>query len=170
MTAPPVATAAALIAYLDDLGIASTTVEHEAVFTVEESQGVRGRIDGAHTKNLFVKDRKDRLFLVTAKEDTSVNLKHLHRHVGASGRVSFGKPDLMMATLGVTPGSVTAFGLVNDRDTRLTFVLDQALAGHDLVNAHPLTNTATTTIAYADLLRFARATGHEPLILPLGEL
>ncbi|MHA1547318.1 MAG: prolyl-tRNA synthetase associated domain-containing protein [Alphaproteobacteria bacterium] len=164
------ATTTDLITYLDKLGIASTTVDHVAVHTVEQSQHLRGDIPGPHTKNLFVKDKKGAIFLVTAKEDTAINLKHLHKHIGASGRVSFGKPELLMETLGVLPGAVTAFGLINDTAQRVSFVLDAALTAFEIVNAHPLVNTATTTIATDDLLAFARATGHDPLVLPLADL
>ena len=153
--------------YLARLGIAATTVEHAPVFTVEEAQALRGTVPGAHTKNLFLKDRKDRLFLVVAPEDAALELKQLHNLIGASGRLSFGKPDLLMETLGVTPGSVTAFGVINDAGRRVTLVLDASLARSDVINCHPLVNTATTTIATADLMKFLRATGHEPLIVDL---
>ena len=166
----PSMTSAELLAYLGRLGLETETVEHPPLHTVEESQALRGEIPGAHTKNLFVKDKKDNVFLITAKEDTPVNLKHIHQHVEGSGRVSFCKPDLMMELLGVTPGSVTVFGLMNDTGRRVRFVLDEALSAHELVNAHPLVNTATTTLAYADLLTFVRATGHEPRVLPLANL
>jgi Ala-tRNA(Pro) deacylase len=154
---------------LADLGIATTTVDHAPVFTVDEARALRGSIPGAHTKNLFLKDRKDALFLVTAPEDADIDLKRLHQRIGASGRLSFGKPDLLMETLGVAPGSVTAFAAINDRDRRVTIVLDKTLLGSEPVNCHPLVNTATTTIAPGDLLAFLRATGHEPLVLPLCE-
>jgi Ala-tRNA(Pro) deacylase len=154
---------------LADLGIATNTVDHAPVFTVDEARALRGSIPGAHTKNLFLKDRKDALFLVTAPEDADIDLKHLHQRIGASGRLSFGKPDLLMETLGVAPGSVTAFAAINDRDRRVTIVLDKTLLGSEPVNCHPLVNTATTTIAPGDLLAFLRATGHEPLVLPLCE-
>jgi len=152
------------------MGFATTTVEHEAAHTVAESQGLRGTIPGAHTKNLFVKDKKGAIFLITAREDTPVNLKHIHKHIGARGRVSFASAEAMWEMLGVRPGSVTAFGLVNDTEARVGFVLDAALLEGDLVNAHPLVNTATTTMRTDDLLAFARATGHPPTILPLAEL
>jgi Ala-tRNA(Pro) deacylase len=159
------------MAALADLGVATTTVDHAPVFTVEEAQALRGQIRGAHTKNLFLKDKKDRLFLVVAPEDAELDLKQLHHRVGASGRFSFGKPDLLMETLGVPPGSVTAFAPINDTGRRVTVVIDQSLAEAGTVNCHPLVNTATTTIAAKDLLAFLRSTGHEPLIVRLtGEL
>lgn len=147
------------------LGIETVTVEHPPLFTVEESQGLRGEIAGRHSKNLFLKDKKGTLFLVVAEEEAAIDLKRLHERIGASGRLSFGSAELMQELLGVQPGSVTPFGLINDRETRIRVVLDEALAGADHVNFHPLTNTATTTIAAADLLTFLRATGHEPLLL-----
>jgi Ala-tRNA(Pro) deacylase len=160
-----------LMSALARLGIATTTVDHPPVFTVEEAQSLRGTVPGAHTKNLFLKDKKDRLFLVVAPEDAELDLKQIHHRIGASGRVSFGKPDLLMETLGVTPGSVTAFAPMNDIQGRVTVVLDASLAAAQTVNCHPLANTATTTIAAGDLLAFLRSTGHEPVIVALtGEL
>jgi Ala-tRNA(Pro) deacylase len=158
-----------LMARLEGLGIAVTTVEHDPVFTVEEARGLRGAIAGAHTKNLFLKDKKDALFLVVAPEDAAIELKHLHHRIGASGRLSFGRAELLMETLGVAPGAVTAFAAINDTAGRVTVVLDKALLADGRVNCHPLVNTATTTIAADDLLAFLRATGHEPAILAVSE-
>ena len=154
-----------LDAFFGELGIAATTVEHPPVFTVEEAQSLRGSIPGAHSKNLFLKDKKDALFLVVAVEDTAIDLKRLHAHIGAGGRLSFGRPELLMETLGVVPGSVTPFGLINDRPPRLRVILDARLVAAAIVNFHPLVNTATTSLASADLLAFVRATDHEPEIL-----
>ena len=159
---------AELLAYLDELGISTRTVEHPPLFTVAQSQELRGQIAGAHTKNLFLKDKKGRYFLVTVGEDAEVDLKAIHHHIGASGRVSFGKPDALMEHLGVQPGSVTAFGVINDRENRVTLVLDRTLMQNAVVNCHPLTNEATTSIASSDLIRFASSTGHEPLVLNLN--
>lgn len=153
-----------LFAYLDRLEIRHSTVEHPPLFTVEQSQALRGAIPGTHTKNLFLKDKKGALFLVTALEDASIELKSLHNRVGARGRFSFGPADLMIRTLGVEPGSVTPFGALNDTQHQVTVVLDAALMNHETISAHPLTNTMTTTIGRDDLLRFLRATGHEPQI------
>jgi Ala-tRNA(Pro) deacylase len=164
-----VATREDLTAFLRELGIPSRTVDHPPLFTVEQSQALRGEIPGAHTKNLFLKDRKDRVFLVVAPEDAAIDLKRLHEKIGASGRLSFGKPDLLFETLGVTPGAVTAFGLINDKACRVTVVVDAALVSSHEINSHPLVNKATTTIAAADFLSFVRATGHEPLIIALGK-
>jgi Ala-tRNA(Pro) deacylase len=159
------ATRQELAEYLAKLGIAVISVEHPPVFTVEEAQTLRGEIAGAHSKNLFLKDKKDALFLVIAREEAAIDLKHLHGRIGASGRLSFGKPELLMERLGVPPGSVTPFGLINDRPPRLRVILDAGLVAHPTVNFHPLVNTATTTLASRDLLAFIRATGHEPEIL-----
>jgi Ala-tRNA(Pro) deacylase len=161
------ATRSELAAYLKSLGIETVTVEHAPLFTVEESQTLRGEIAGGHTKNLFLKDKKGALFLVVAEEEARIDLKRLHTRIGASGRLSFGSAEQMIEVLGVSPGAVTAFGLINDRAGRLKVVLDEGLVRHDTVNCHPLVNTATTSLRSADLVTFMRATGHEPLILPL---
>src|SRR5437868_15470814 len=135
-----------LFAALDRLGIAHPTVSHQPLFTVEESQSLRGQIHGGHTKNLFLKDKKSALFLVTALEDAEIELKSLHRRLGATGRFSFGSADLMHATLGIEPGAVTPFAAMNDSDRRVSVVLDEALMRHETVNCHPLVNTMTTSI------------------------
>jgi len=158
-----------LFAFLDRLGIQTSTVEHPPLFTVADSQALRGEIAGAHTKNLFVKDRKDSYFLLTVDEEAVIDLKRIHTLIGASGRVSFGKPEALMDLLGVVPGAVSVFGLINDTGGRVRLVLDADLMAHEVVNAHPLTNEATTSITSRDLLAFARATGHEPSILKLTE-
>ncbi|MFI5408215.1 prolyl-tRNA synthetase associated domain-containing protein [Kaistia sp. UC242_56] len=158
-----------LFDFLESLGIETTTVTHPPLYTVEESQALRGAIDGLHSKNLFLKDKKGALFLVVAEENAAIDLKRLHERIGASGRVSFGSAELMQSLLGVLPGSVTPFGVINDQPARLTVVLDEALATAGAVNFHPLVNTATTTIAAADLLAFLRATGHEPLLLSFSQ-
>ena len=157
-----------LMAKLAALGIATTTVDHPPLFTVEQSQALRGEIPGAHTKNLFLKDKKDALFLVTAPEDAELDLKHIHHLIGASGRVSFGRPEVLLEILGVPAGAVTPFAALNDAAGRVTVVLDAGLMESGAINCHPLVNTATTTIAAVDLLTFLRATGHEPRIVPLG--
>jgi Ala-tRNA(Pro) deacylase len=160
---------AALLDHLAAMGITTTTVDHPAVHTVAESSTIEIALPGAHTKNLFLKDEDGLLLLVVAKSSTKVNLKQLARNLGI-GRLSFGKPELLMEVLGVTPGSVTAFSIINDQKCRVRVIMDQELAGHDSVNCHPLENTATTNIAFADLLRFIRETGHEPKTLRLETL
>lgn len=156
-----------LFARLDALGIPHRTLEHEAVFTVAESRGVKAALPGGHTKNLFVKDKRDRLFLVTAEAEAAVDLKRLHEAIGARGRLSFGSAELLRAVLGVEPGSVTPLAAMNDREGRVTVVLDARLMARDPVNVHPLANTATTALKPADLVAFLRATGHEPLVVAL---
>ena len=158
-----------LMACLAGLGIAVNTVEHPPLFTVEQSRALRGEIPGAHTKNLFLKDKKGALFLVTAAEDAAIDLKKIHHRIGASGRVSFGNPTLLMDVLGVPAGAVTPFGAINDAGNQVTVVLDASLVANALINCHPLENTATTTIASADLLAFLSATGHEPRIVAVSD-
>jgi len=161
-------TRADLMAFLDGLGIRTKTVDHPPLYTVEQSQALRGEIAGAHTKNLFVKDKKGRYFLLTVGEEAEVDLKTVHQLIGASGRVSFGRPEALMDLLGVQPGAVTALGVFNDVGGLVTLVLDASLMQNEIVNCHPLTNDATTTIASKDLVRFAEATGHAPLVLNLA--
>jgi Ala-tRNA(Pro) deacylase len=157
-----------LFRFLDGLGIAHTTVSHPALFTVEQSRALRGMVPGAHTKNLFLRDKKGALFLVSALEEAAIELKSLHRRVGASGRFSFGSPELLAETLAVEPGAVTPFGALNDRDRRVAILLDADLMRHETVNFHPLRNTMTTSLASAGLIKFLEATGHSPRILPLA--
>jgi Ala-tRNA(Pro) deacylase len=160
----------ALFGQLDSLGIAYETHEHEAAFTVEESQSLRGTLPGAHIKNLFLRDKKKNLWLVTALEDRKIDLKALRRRLEAKGNLSFGNADLLMEVLGVIPGAVTPFGALNDTDGRATVVLDQGIFDHDLVNAHPLRNDKTTAIAPQDLVRFLEARAHPPLVIDLDAL
>jgi Ala-tRNA(Pro) deacylase len=155
-----------LMARLAELGIPSETVEHEAVFTVAESDRLHREIAGGHTKNLFLKDGKDRLYLVVAESHTPIDLKSLPKVIG-SARLSFGKPELLMQVLGVPPGSVTALSLINDRDLRVSVVVDEQLMQYEKINCHPLVNTATTAIGRDDIFRFMRACGHEPRVLKL---
>lgn len=150
-----------LFSLLDQLGIKTRTLEHPAVFTVAQSHEIEAALPGGHTKNLFLKDAKDRLFLLVALASTQVDLKRLPAIIG-SARLSFGKAELLQVVLGVTPGSVTVFSLLNDPKQRVNVVLDGALMAHDTINAHPMENTATTSIARADLLKFIGACGHEP--------
>jgi Ala-tRNA(Pro) deacylase len=158
-----------LIAYLAALGVETTTVEHPPLHSVEDSQALRGDIPGGHTKNLFVKDKKDRLFLLVSSEMTAIDLKRVHEKIGAQGRVSFGSADLLEAVWGVLPGAVTPFGAINDKAGRVRVVLDEAMMWHERLNFHPLVNTRTTGLASADLIKFLRATGHEPLVVALGQ-
>jgi Ala-tRNA(Pro) deacylase len=158
-----------LLAYLADLGVETFTVEHPPLFTVEDSQALRGDIPGGHTKNLFVKDKKGRLFLLVLGEETAVDLKRVHERIRAQGRVSFGSAELLEEVWGVAPGAVTPFGAINDEAGRVTVVLDEAMMREERLNFHPLINTRTTGLASADLVKFLRLTGHEPLIVALGQ-
>lgn len=158
-------TADDLFAFLDSLGIAHKTKRHEPVFTVAESVALRDEIPGGHTKNLFVKDKKDNFFLLTVEENATVDLKTVHQIIGAASKVSFGKPEKLMEYLGVIPGAVTAFGVINDVNKNVTIIIDEDLMHDEIINCHPLSNDATTSIASKDLLRFIEATGHEPLVL-----
>jgi Ala-tRNA(Pro) deacylase len=157
-----------LFAFLDRLGIAVTTKFHPPVFTVEESKALRDAIPGGHTKNLFLKDKKGNYFLVTALQDTEIDLKSIHTRIDGRGRVSFGNAERLMEYLGVVPGSVTAFGVINDAAGVVRVVLDAELMKHDTINCHPLRNDATTAIARDDLLRFLESTGHAPIIVALS--
>jgi Ala-tRNA(Pro) deacylase len=153
-----------LFAALDALGIAHRTVQHPPLFTVEQSRALRGQIPGGHTKNLFLRDKKHALYLVVALEDAEIDLKGLHRLLGANGRFSFGSADLLAEVWGVAPGAVTPFGAINDTEARVTVVLDAAMMEHATLNYHPLVNTMTTSIARDDLVKFLESTGHAPRI------
>jgi Ala-tRNA(Pro) deacylase len=155
-----------ILARLDALGIDHRTTLHPPVFTVEEAQAHTRHIPGGHCKNLFLKDKKDRLWLVTCLDEQVVDLNRLSKLLGAA-RFSFGRAALLQEVLGVGPGSVTPLAIVNDRDGRVTPVLDTKLLAHEWINCHPLQNDATTSLRSADLLRFVRDTGHEPLLVDL---
>jgi len=149
---------------LEALGIAHRTVEHPPVFTVEEAKALRGNLPGHHIKNLFLRNKKEEMWLVVALEDRAVDLKRLGEVLGA-GRLSFGSPDRLRRQLGVEPGSVTPLALINDGSRLVRLALDRGLVDGGPVNAHPLVNTMTTAIATEDLQRFFAATGHDPLWL-----
>lgn len=156
-----------LLDRLAELEIAVKTVDHEAVFTVAESAQLHRDIAGGHSKNLFLHDKKGQLFLVVALADTRVDLRSLQKALKAD-RWSFGKPALLQEVLGVTPGSVTPFALINDKAARVTVILDADMMDHERLNFHPLENTATTNIGRDDLVRFIRACGHAPLVMKLA--
>ena len=161
------ATRTELFAFFDKLGIATKTFEHEPVFTVEEAKRVHDKVPGGHCKNLFCKDEKGVLWLIVALEDAVIDLKSAPAKIG-SRRLSFGKPELLMEVLGITPGSVTPFSLVNDTQVRVNVILDEAMMKLDQLNYHPLKNDASTTIAAADLLTFIKACGHNPRIVAVS--
>ena len=162
-------TRADLFDFLDRLEIAHRTVDHSPVFTVEEGRGLKASMPGGHSKNLFLKDKKDRLFLAVAHCDTGVDIVGYGRAAGSKGRLSFGRPELMTATLGVIPGAVTPFALINESARALTEVaVDTALLSWPAVWFHPLENTASTAIAPGDLLKFIKACGFEPRTIDLA--
>ncbi|HTX48525.1 MAG TPA: YbaK/EbsC family protein [Caulobacteraceae bacterium] len=158
-----------LFAFFDAHAIAHRTLEHPAVFRVGEGDEVKAGLPGGHTKNLFLKDAKGQLWLVSALQDARIDLKALPAAIGAA-RLSFGSAELMAETLGVTPGSVTAFGLINDAGRRVRFVLDAGLASADPVNFHPLENTATTAVSQAHFRRFLAVLGVEPKIVDFSRV
>ena len=169
MTAQPPYDRDALLNWMAEHDIPQTTHDHPAVFRVEEGLDLKADMPGAHTKNLFLKDKKGRLWLISARQDTTVDLKRAPRVIG-SDRLSFGNEALMWETLGVRPGSVTALGLINDADRRVTFVLDQRLWEAPIVNFHPLTNTATTALDQADFRRLLALLDREPLVVDFDAL
>lgn len=160
---------AELYAFFRENGIAWTHHTHPPLHTVAESQALRGTLPGAHVKNMFMKDKKGRIVLATCLEDRQIRIRDLEKEIGAKG-LSFGKPDLLWEVLGVRPGAVTPFGLINDRAHRVDVVLDSGLAAYDRVNAHPLRNEATTAIRWQDLLRFLELTGHAPRMVDFDRL
>src|SRR5205085_7670983 len=135
---------------LDALGIVHRTYTYPPVFTVAEAVALRGQLPGGHCKSLFLKDKKGGLWLVVALEECRIDLKGLADALAAP-RFSFGNAELLYEVLGVRPGSVTPFALVNDCHRRVTVVLDRAMLDHHPLNYHPLENDRTTAIAPADL-------------------
>lgn len=158
-----------LLERLAALGIPCRTIEHPPLRTVEESKALRGELPGAHIKNLFLRNKQECMWLVVAQADRPIDLKKLGAALGA-GRLSFGSPERLRRFLGVLPGAVTPFALINDTGCQVRAVLDRAILDEVVANCHPLVNTQTTAIAPDDLLRFLRSTGHEPQILDFREL
>ncbi len=154
----------ALFALLDAHGIAHRTHGHPPVFRVEDGHAIKAALPGGHSKNLFLKDARGQLWLVSALGETRIDLKRLPAVIG-SGRLSFGSPERLYAALGVRPGSVTAFALVNDPEHRVRLVLDKALLDSDPLNFHPLANDATTAVSRDGFLRFLQAVGVEPMVV-----
>ena len=161
----PAATPADLFARLESLGIATRTLEHPPVFTVEEAKTIRGELPGGHTKNLFVRNKKGQMWLVSCLEDRAVDLKALGAALGA-GRLSFASADRLARHLGVVPGAVTPFAVLNDTEGAVTLALDRRMLDmHTALNVHPLDNTMTTAIAPLDLVTFLESVDHAPLYL-----
>ena len=165
----PPATPQQLFDRLTDLGIETRTVEHAPVFTVEEAKTVRDDLPGGHSKNLFLRNKKGEMWLVTCFEDRRIDLKALGKALGA-GRISFGSPDRLKTHLGVEPGAVTPFAVINDRERKVTFVLDKAMLEVEPLNFHPLVNSMTTAIGPKDLIRFLEAEYHAPAFIDLDAL
>lgn len=161
------ATPETLFARLDELGIAYARHEHPPLFTVEDSKRLRGELPGGHCKNLFLRDKKRNLFLLVTLEDRPIDLKSLRAALGAAGNLSFGSPELLMEVLGVIPGAVTPFALINDREHRVTVFLDKKMLSHDPLNYHPLSNAMTIAVKPGDLVGFLKAGGHDPRIIDL---
>ena len=162
------ASRANLFQRFSDLGIAAKTLDHAPVFTVEEAKKVHDDMPGGHCKNLFCKDEKGVLWLIVALEDAVINLKAAPAKIG-SRRLTFGKPELLMEVLGVQPGSVTPFGLINDTGVRTNVILDEAMMKLPLLNYHPLKNDATTAISSDALLTFIRSCGHDPRVVAVSD-
>ena len=157
----------ALFGLLDSLGIEHGTMTHPPIFTVEQGRAWHDKIPGLHCKNLFLKDRRDKLWLAVMPGDKRADLNQLEKRVHAA-RLSFGRPELLLEVMRLTPGSVTPFGLINDVARRVTVIVDPDLLRSEWMNCHPLHNAASTTLRSADLLRFMRALGYDPLIVDCG--
>jgi len=155
-----------LLHYISDLGIETSTMTHPAVYTVEEAKTQRQDLIGAHSKNLFLRDKKGRMFLLTALEDRAIDLKSMRDVLGVRS-LSFGSAERLQKYLGVTPGSVTPFGVINDTAGDVTMVLDRGLMDYETLNFHPLVNTMTTSISPDGLMRFLETTDHAPLFIDL---
>jgi Ala-tRNA(Pro) deacylase len=158
-----------LFARFDELGIATNTIEHAPVFTVAESKALRGPIPGCHTKNLFLRNKKGRMWLVVCLESRSVDLKGLGKAIGA-GSLSFGSPRRLMSFLGVIPGAVTPFAVVNDTEGAVRVAVDRDILAQEPLNFHPLDNCMTTSIGADDFVRFLEAEEHPPLLLDFDEI
>jgi Ala-tRNA(Pro) deacylase len=169
MTASPPADRAALLAFLDAQGVAHATLDHPPVFTVEEGAEIKAALPGGHSKNLFLKDAKGQLWLICALGDTRVDLKRTAPVIG-SAKLSFGSPERLFEALGVRPGSVTVFALINDRAGHVRLVLDQALLDHEHLNFHPMSNDATTTVSRDGLLSFLKALDRTFQVVDFGAL
>ena len=148
-----------MMARLDDLGISYVLHTHPPLRTVEDSQRLSGPMDGAHIKNLYLRDRKKKNYLVVAEQNLPIDLKQLEEKLGC-GRLSFGSADRLMEHLGVRPGAVSPLTLTNDRDQKVQLVMDKSLLSEDLINVHPLVNDKTLTISIKDLNAFLDDTGH----------
>jgi len=157
-----------LLSRLHTLGIDAKTSTHPPLMTVEDAKRLRGDLPGGHVKNLFLRDKRERFWLLTTLEDTRVDLKRMAQRLEA-GRFSFANADQLRALLGILPGSVSPLAVVNDTDRKVTVVLDEAMLAEDPLNVHPLCNDRTTTMPTADLLRFLESCGHKPMVMRFDE-
>lgn len=157
-----------MMEYLENLEITSETVEHPAVYTVEAMMPFVNHLPGAHSKNLFLKDKKKkRLWLLTALASREVNVSDLAKKVGASGGFRFAEEAVMLEKLGVGQGCVTPLSLFNDTQHEVTFLLDASFVedSHERLHFHPMTNEATTGLKPEDFIKFVKSTGHDPVIV-----
>ena len=155
-----------IIDTLTTIGVSSRTHNHAPVFTVEEAKCLRGELPGAHIKNLFLRNKRGRMWILTCLEDRTLDLKQFGTRLG-SGRLSFGSPQRLMNYLGVIPGAVTPLAVINDHSGAVDVVLDRALMDASTINVHPLTNSRTTALTPAGLLAFLNAVDHAPTIMDL---
>jgi Ala-tRNA(Pro) deacylase len=161
---------AELYALFAEHGIAYAHHTHPPLFTVAESQALRGELPGGHVKNMFMKDKKGAIWLATCLEDRRIRIRDLEREIGAKG-LSFAREELLWEVLGVRPGAVTPFGLLNDRaPRRVRVALDAQMLARDPLNFHPLHNEATTTISKDGFLKFLALTGHQPVLVDFDRL
>ncbi|MCZ4281129.1 prolyl-tRNA synthetase associated domain-containing protein [Kiloniella laminariae] len=158
-----------LLQKLQDLGIQAETKTHAPVFTVEESKALRGDLPGAHTKNLFLRNKKGQMWLLVCLEDRKIDIKTLGKALDA-GKLSFGSSDRLMEFLGVEPGSVSAFAAINDRNTEVKVVLDQQMMQQSPINCHPLINSMTTALSPENLVLFLESINHSPELLDMDKL
>jgi Ala-tRNA(Pro) deacylase len=157
-----------LLAHLASLGIDAKTSSHPPLRTVEDSKRLRGELPGGHVKNLFLRDKRGRYWLLTALEDARIDLKRMAQRLEA-GRFSFASAEALKVLLGIEPGAVSPLAVINDREGKVTVVLDEVMLTHDPLNVHPLRNDRTTTMATGDLIRFLEACGHRPLVMRFEE-
>src|SRR5262245_40180832 len=153
-----------LLARLDSLGIRYKNHTHPPLFTVEDAKALRGDLPGGHVKNLFLRDKRQRFWLLTTLEDSRLDLKAMAARLEA-GRFTFANEAQLMAHLGITPGAVSPLAAVNDTAQAVTVVLDKALLAVDPLNLHPLRNDRTTTMSGADLITFLKSCGHAPQVM-----
>jgi Ala-tRNA(Pro) deacylase len=161
---------AELYALLNEHAIAYAHHTHPPLFTVADSQSLRGELPGGHVKNMFMKDKKGAIWLATCMEDRRIRIRDLEKEISARN-LSFAKEPLLWEMLGVRPGAVTPFGLINDRaGQRVRIALDVQMLEHDPLNFHPLHNEATTAISKEGFLKFLTLTGHDPVLVDFNRL